>query len=93
KIGLVFGLSEYLLGFYWMFSIVEGYDINYQIVMSITILGIITIIALLLGMSSYIVKRLSNNSVFLLCFIYPIYLYAIRMDKVMAVYWLSLVCK
>jgi hypothetical protein len=24
-----------------MFSIVEGYDINYQIVMSITILGII----------------------------------------------------
>jgi apolipoprotein N-acyltransferase len=36
KIGLVFGLSEYLLGFYWMFSIVEGYDINYQIVMSIS---------------------------------------------------------
>ncbi|CAC9439601.1 Apolipoprotein N-acyltransferase (EC 2.3.1.-) / Copper homeostasis protein CutE [uncultured Gammaproteobacteria bacterium] len=64
KIGLVFGLSEYLLGFYWMFSIVEGYDINYQIVMSITILGIITIIALLLGMSSYIIKRLSNNSIF-----------------------------
>jgi apolipoprotein N-acyltransferase len=50
----LFGLSEYLLGFYWMFSIVEGYDINYQIVMSITILGIITIIALLLGMSSYV---------------------------------------
>jgi hypothetical protein len=32
--------------------------------MSITILGIITIIALLLGMSSYIIKRLSNNSIF-----------------------------
>lgn len=64
KFGLVFGLSEYLLGFYWMLSIVEGYDINYQIVMSIIILGIITIIALLLGLSSYIIKRFSSNSIF-----------------------------
>ncbi|CAC9597060.1 Apolipoprotein N-acyltransferase (EC 2.3.1.-) / Copper homeostasis protein CutE [uncultured Gammaproteobacteria bacterium] len=63
KFGLVFGLSEYLLGFYWMFSIVEGYDINYQIVMSIIILGIIIIITLLLGLSSYIIKRFSSNSI------------------------------
>ncbi|WP_201341272.1 hypothetical protein [Abyssogena phaseoliformis symbiont] len=64
KLGLVFGLSEYLLGFYWMFSIVEGYDINYQIVMSIIILGIITIIVFLLGLSSYIIKRFFSNSIF-----------------------------
>ena len=54
--GLAFSLGEYLIGFYWIFSIVEGHQFSYQLAMSLIILGIIGIIALLLALSCFVIR-------------------------------------
>jgi apolipoprotein N-acyltransferase len=55
--GLVFGISEYLFGFYWLFSIIEGYQLGYQITMSVIILGIIALISLFIGLSALVIRK------------------------------------
>nr|WP_201339683.1 hypothetical protein [Isorropodon fossajaponicum symbiont] len=54
--GFIFAFSHYLIGLYWLFSIVSQYEFFYQVVV-----GIITAIAFFYGLVGYFAKLLTIN--------------------------------
>lgn len=59
--GFIFAFSHYLIGLYWLFSIVSQYEFFYQIVVVIILLGIITAIDFFYGLVGYFAKLLTIN--------------------------------
>ncbi len=72
--GFLFGLSHFLIGLHWIFSIGEQFDSQHKVVISVLLLGIIFVLAALFSLTAlaiYLVKPEGRHNFVWCCIVVP----------------------